>query len=88
MRQLTLTNLLLMLIAALIAIEISMQPTAASDVFRITSGLISANETELKECYFPIAQESSVNFKPGSTPCDLMKPLNGKKVDLWFTVVE
>lgn len=60
----------------------------ASSDFRITSGVISASDNESAECYFPIGQESSVNFKPGSVPCLRMRDLNGKKVDMWFTVIE
>jgi hypothetical protein len=60
----------------------------ASTSYRITSGMISATPEELEKCQFGLANDTALLFRPGSIPCALMKTLHGRKVDLWFTIVE
>jgi hypothetical protein len=60
----------------------------ASTTYRITSGMISATPEELEKCQFGLANDTALLFRPGSIPCALMKTLHGRKVDLWFTIVE
>jgi hypothetical protein len=62
--------------------------TDASTTYRITSGMISATPEELEKCQFGLANDTALLFRPGSIPCALMKTLHGRKVDLWFTIVE
>jgi hypothetical protein len=61
--------------------------SAATD-FRLVSGLVSANEDELANCTFALAQDTAIMYRPGSIPCLRMKELVGRKVDMWFTVVD
>ncbi len=62
-------------------------PTSSQREVMILSGTISASTLESSEGYFGVAQDVAVMVKPGSVSHDILKGLNGHKVDLIARII-